>query len=135
VDSLQIGMAQDARAYKIGKISAKPLLIWLMTLISYEACPYYSGAFMIASYRQNNGYIHFPLGKIYDAADPPSFMSERLFSKVAGSIVNISSTITSDDDMDTRGQEIEKSILKIKLDSTLMILEQRTWKTDSLKSS
>jgi hypothetical protein len=109
-EGLDIGMMQNATAYRLGNIRLKDktdLLLWRLNFSSYEACPNYSGIFVVGSLRRGDTYIHLPLGKLYQAGDPPSFMSETLTSQLTNDWIAINTITTSDEDIDSPGEKKE----------------------------
>lgn len=84
LDSLDIGMTQDAHCHAIGKMEfgdSLALLIWQLNYESYQACPYFTGAHIFGSI-VSKGEIKrtMQLAGYESAGDPPiSSQTYQLF--------------------------------------------------------
>lgn len=83
---LDIGMTKNSIAYSVGSLKfddRNTLFIWGITKSSYEACPYFSGTKLIATYvYENKIATTFLIGEMSDFSDPPVLGSERVTSKI-----------------------------------------------------
>lgn len=126
VENLEPGMPQDASAAMVADPSfqSASLKVWLLKVSSYDACPFYSGVFVIGNFSQHNQTVLIPLGVIYQAGDPPSFMNKLLTSEIQNSRVLIHSRITSDEDDESPGNETETLSVQIDLNDKNLSIEE-----------
>jgi hypothetical protein len=131
VDSLTIGMLKDAMAFRIGAIKTKdnfPILLWGINESSYDACPFYWGVSIIASYPlEKGGYAHILVGEDYSAGDPPSLMRKRTNSEIRDKEIVINS-VAIVEDTDIPSKATENKYLKLKVEDGTFLLTQKSGK-------
>lgn len=126
LEKLDIGMTKTCIAYKVALINLpenNKLFIWGITNASYEACPFFSGTLLIATFvNENNLATHFNLAEISGGGDPPSMMDTQTEAKItADGKIEITSIVTSDD-MDVPGEGIEKTVFKVEVKGKEIVL-------------
>ncbi len=120
LDSLTIGMTKKLVIYKIGVIDLKndtKLFLWGSTNSSYEACPFFSGTYILATFvntKKEN--THFLLAAFISSGDPPSMSNVQITAKINtdGTIEMMSKMVG--DDLDTPGEETTTQKFNLKLD-------------------
>ena len=126
LDKIDIGMTKICIAYKVGVLNftqSGKLFIWGITNASYEACPFFSGTLLVGTYlNENNEATLFNLSEISGGGDPPSMMNTVTTSKIsADRKIEICSVVTTDD-LDVKGEGIEKTIFKLEVNADKIVL-------------
>jgi hypothetical protein len=117
LEKIDIGMTKTCIAYKVGVLNFprnSKLFIWGITNASYEACPFFSGTLLIGTYvNENKQATLFNIAEISGGGDPPSMMNTVTTSKITeDGKIEISYVITNDD-LDLKGEGIEKTVFKL----------------------
>lgn len=122
VDSLDLGMTQNATAHSLGTITMKngtPVDLWRLQFSSYEACPVSSGTCVVGSVRHGSNVSHMVLGKLFYWADPPSGFEENLTSVIHDDRISITTTsINEDFDAETQEKNTECYTVRISSDGS-----------------
>lgn len=126
LEKIDIGMTKICIAYKVGVLNFagnSKLFIWGITNASYEACPFFSGTLLIGTYvNANKQATLFNIAEISGGGDPPSMMNTVTTSKItADGKIEISSVVTTDD-LDVKGEGIEKTVFKLEANGNVVTL-------------
>lgn len=111
-DKLDIGMTKYANAYAAGKIELDPntiLLVWVLKIESYEACPWSSGTAVYLTPIKNGVPVEtFIAGENYGAGDAPVWMIRDVYSKLNTDGTLAMSWRQENDDADGTESEVEE---------------------------
>jgi hypothetical protein len=131
LEKIDIGMTKTCIAYKVGVLNFpgnSKLFVWGITNASYEACPFFSGTLLIGTYvNANKQATLFNIAEISGGGDPPSMMNTVTTSKItADGKIEISSVVTTDD-LDVKGEGIEKTVFKLEpIGNVIRLVETKT---------
>jgi hypothetical protein len=104
VDSLEIGMVMDSRAFFIDTLSYSKdstLVLWALTQKSNLACPFFKRTSVFLSIFSNNMYSKtIEIAHSNYMGDPPNFYSSISESKIKNNSIIISRTLIQAEDYD-----------------------------------
>ena len=126
VNHLDIGMTKRCIAYKLGLMDMtnnNKLFIWGIDASSYEACPYFSGTKIIATFlNAENEATHFTIAEISGGGDPPASGNDQITATINadGKITIVKLSIS--DDSDVPGMNVTNTTIQLKVDGSKMIV-------------
>lgn len=116
---LDIGMTKSSIAFKIGYVALASdlnVFLWGIEYSSYEACPYFSGKVLIATYINENGRnSSFLIAESSGAGDPPATSKTDFWSTITKDGNFLINGIKISDDLDVPGVETETTTSTINL--------------------
>lgn len=121
INALDIGMTKKSIAFKVGQIplqNGAKLFLWGLVSESYEACPFFQGTEIIATYvDQNKKNTHFLIGEISSGGDPPMIGNSQITATINSNGKIEMRCIKTEDDIDVPGKNIKQIQLLIELDA------------------
>ena len=125
VNHLDIGMTKRCIAYKLGfmDIGNNKLFIWGIDASSYEACPYFSGTKIIATFLNGEKEVtHFTIAEISGGGDPPASGNDQITA-----VIYADGKITIDhlnvgDDSDLPGKDVSETIIDLKIEGNKVVV-------------
>jgi hypothetical protein len=124
VDSLDIGMTQDAHAYSLGRcrFMDTEVLLWILTETSYEACPASSSFMLNGAFKTPQGFISVPLGMNFRWVDPPSAFEWQITSELMKDHLKITSREISED-LDEASKTIKDTVIHVRITNGEIIMK------------
>lgn len=126
VNHLDIGMTKSCIAYRLGFIDLSnnnKLFIWGIDASSYEACPYFSGTKIIATFINSEKEVtHFTIAEISNGGDPPSTGSDLLTSKINTDGKIDLDQLSISDDIDIPGEETTHTTFQLKVEENKIVV-------------
>ena len=127
LDSLDIGMAKTAIAFRIGVIQLEQghLFLWGISQQSYEACPFFSGTIILATHvSPAKNVTHALIGSISSGGDPPSMFGEIITSVIDKNGWIHLEAIQVNSDLDAQTEETTKQSLVLQLKAGKLVVSQ-----------
>ncbi|MCW3077082.1 MAG: hypothetical protein JWO32_1691 [Bacteroidetes bacterium] len=119
LEKLDAGMTKISISFKSGVIDLKngaKLFIWGIHNSSYEACPYFAGTTIIATFMNSEKKnTHFVIGEISGGGDPPATGHDEVTARIDENGIATIKSISINDDIDLPGEEKTIQSLLIKL--------------------
>ncbi|MEO6303140.1 MAG: hypothetical protein ABIP51_08195 [Bacteroidia bacterium] len=126
VEHLDIGMTKKCIAFKLGLLDMgnnNKLFIWGIEVSSYEACPYFSGTKIIATFvNGEKETTHFTIAEISGGGDPPSSGNDQITAIIEADGKIRVDQISIGDDSDVPGIDITNKTYQLKIDGNRIVV-------------
>lgn len=125
---IDIGMTKSSIAFKIGYLTLPTgtnVFLWGIEYSSYEACPYFSGKILVATYVNESGKnSSFLIAESSGAGDPPATGKTDLWCTITKEGSFQMNGINVSDDIDVPGVETETRTTRIDLSKNTFSMDE-----------
>ncbi len=126
VNHLDIGMTKRCIAYKLGWLDMgnnNKIYVWGIEASSFEACPYFSGTTIIATFLNAEKEVtHFKIAEISGGGDPPASGNDQITAVInADGKIKIEH-ISIGDDSDLPGKDESLTTIQLKTDGNKIVV-------------